>query len=308
MALTHNSTLSDKEPSWGSVDKTKLPRNAHADMGEMNKKSTWRYPHHHVVNGKVGGKNEVYVSGTMYLHKGGLRAALQAAGGARSGKKESDPKVKSHLSRHADAIGMSKKETAAYLGISVDALKELMTVNTNKNENNKGGEARMEPTYDELKATINDLEATNEGLKSEAEKLNETIATLQETHDQMVTERDSALTEIDTLKAEMSNKERYVAIGQAVIADLKADIKKMSAQVDGDDYKEELIDKQIEAFGDDYESLKSFSEVLTNRRKKMFKSGELDPDEANDDIVTKKQKQYELGKKVAQAKIIPMNK
>ena len=102
-ALTHNSTLADSEPDWGDVDKTKLPRNAFADQGEPDKKSTWKYPHHWVKNGKVG-DDGVYASGDMYLHKGGLNAAWAAAQGARTGKKAA-PEVIAHLEKHRKAIG-----------------------------------------------------------------------------------------------------------------------------------------------------------------------------------------------------------
>lgn len=108
-ALTHNSNTADSEPSWGDVDKTKLPRLAFADMGEPDKKSTWGYPHHAVKDG--GGMNEMgcFTTGTMYLHRGGLNAAWAAANGARSGQEASDA-VKSHLQAHRKALGMDKEE------------------------------------------------------------------------------------------------------------------------------------------------------------------------------------------------------
>jgi len=91
-AYSHNSTIKDGEPSWGDVDKTKLPREAFADMGEEDKKSTWKYPHHWISAGK------------MYLHEGGLNAAWAAAQGARSGQ-EASASVKSHLRKHRNALG-----------------------------------------------------------------------------------------------------------------------------------------------------------------------------------------------------------
>lgn len=104
MALSHNSTLTKSEPDWGSVDKTTLPRNAFADQGEPDKKSTWSYPHHFVENGKVGAAG-VYDSGDMYLHRGGLNAAWAAAQGAHTGQKAS-AEVIAHLEAHRKAIGM----------------------------------------------------------------------------------------------------------------------------------------------------------------------------------------------------------
>lgn len=107
MALTHTSNLADNEPAWGDVDKTKLPRNAHADMGKPDEKSTWKYPHHWVKNGGDLDENGVYKSGDMYLHKGGLNAAWSAANGARSGQEASDD-VKAHLNSHRTALGLNE--------------------------------------------------------------------------------------------------------------------------------------------------------------------------------------------------------
>ena len=85
MAFSHNSKTSDSEPNWGSVDKTALPRNAHADQGEAGKKSTWSYPHHWISGGTQKDDDGIWINGTMYLHEGGLNAAWAAAQGARSG-------------------------------------------------------------------------------------------------------------------------------------------------------------------------------------------------------------------------------
>ena len=110
MALTHNNTLADDEPSWGSVDKTKLPRNAFADQGEEGKKSTWGYPHHWVKNGGNPDESGVYTTGDMFLHEGGINAAWGAAQGARSGQKASQSVI-DHLQSHRKALG--KEEASA---------------------------------------------------------------------------------------------------------------------------------------------------------------------------------------------------
>jgi ATP-dependent Clp protease protease subunit len=108
-AFTHNSTVDDGEPAWGSVDKTKLPRGAFADEGEADKKSTWGYPHHWVKGGGGEDENGIYTTGTMYLHRGGLGAAWAAVQGGRSGQ-EANLAVKSHLDAHRKAIGMGEHE------------------------------------------------------------------------------------------------------------------------------------------------------------------------------------------------------
>lgn len=87
---SHNSKLSDREPSWGTVNKTKLPNNAFADPKAR------KYPHHHIQNGE------------MFLHSKGLAAAWSAAMGARSGKK-AEALITKHLRQHRSAIGVDKK-------------------------------------------------------------------------------------------------------------------------------------------------------------------------------------------------------
>lgn len=103
--FSHNNTVADNEPAWGDVDKTSLPRNAFADQGEADKKSTWKYPHHWIKGGGNKDENGIYTTGTMYLHKGGLNAAWSAAQGGRSGQ-EASQAVKSHLNAHRKALGL----------------------------------------------------------------------------------------------------------------------------------------------------------------------------------------------------------
>jgi HK97 family phage prohead protease len=105
--FTHNSKTADKEPSWGSVDKSKLPRLAFADKGEADKKSTWGYPHHWVSGGGEPNDNGVYTAGTLYLHEGGLNAAWAAAQGAHTGKKAGDAVI-AHLRAHRKALGLEE--------------------------------------------------------------------------------------------------------------------------------------------------------------------------------------------------------
>jgi hypothetical protein len=109
--FTHNSKLAKKEPTWGSVDKTKLPRVAFARKG-TEEKSTWGFPHHWVENGSGSDKNGIYTHGTMFLHRGGLNAAWSAANGGRSGKK-AEPAVLAHLRKHFQDLGIKKAELQA---------------------------------------------------------------------------------------------------------------------------------------------------------------------------------------------------
>ena len=106
MAFTHNSKTASSEPGWGTVDKTALPRIAHADMGEEGKKSTWKYPHHWVKGGTKKDEDGIWTDGTLYLHHGGLKAAWAAANGARSGKKASQAVI-NHLQAHRNTVKSS---------------------------------------------------------------------------------------------------------------------------------------------------------------------------------------------------------
>ena len=106
MAFRHNSKTLPDEPRWSEVDKTALPRQAFADMGEEGKKSTWKYPHHWVKGGTKKDEDGVWVDGELYLHTGGLKAAWAAANGARSGKK-APQHVIDHLQAHRATIKTS---------------------------------------------------------------------------------------------------------------------------------------------------------------------------------------------------------
>ena len=105
--FSHNSELAKSVPSWGSIDKTKLPRAAFAEHGEAGKKSSWGYGHHWIQGGGNPDKNGVYTTGRMFLHKQGLGVAFAAANGARS-RQDASPSVTAHLRSHRRAIGVEK--------------------------------------------------------------------------------------------------------------------------------------------------------------------------------------------------------
>jgi len=103
----HNSNTQEDEPDWGDVDKTKLPRIAHAVMGDPNKKTTWKYPHHHIANGGDLNDIGVFTTGTMYLNTGGVNAAWAALHGARSGERGPAEGIE-HVQKHRVALGLEK--------------------------------------------------------------------------------------------------------------------------------------------------------------------------------------------------------
>lgn len=301
MALAHNSKIADKEPSWGSIDKTKLPRNAHADMGNLDEKSSWRYPHHFVKNGKVGGKNGVYISGDMFLHKGGLRAALQAIGGARSGKEESSSSVKAHLARHSKAIGMSDKETASLLSISIIELHSLLEQNI---KTSKGGDSNMD-----LEAKIKELE---EQLKAKTDEItalqsDKAIAEFQDKIENLESEKADLETKVEGLETEIAEMKKakedlkvLADIGKKAMDSLVEDIKKMSIALEGDKLNEDMLDKELNAFANDFEYLSNKKAKLEVQMGETFKTGDFQPDETKTKT-DKAAEERDLGRKIGEA-------
>lgn len=106
MAFNHNSIIEPGEPSWGSVEKGKLPKQSFANH-DASAKSSWTYPHHWIKGGTVTDDNGIWQDGSMYLHKGGLDAAWSAAQGSRSGQKASQAII-DHLCAHRKDTGMDK--------------------------------------------------------------------------------------------------------------------------------------------------------------------------------------------------------
>ncbi len=76
-------------------------------MGQANKKTTWKYPHHWVKSGSGLNDLGVFTKGDMYCHRGGVIAAWSAAMGGRSGQKAPQAVIQ-HVQRHRKALGLEK--------------------------------------------------------------------------------------------------------------------------------------------------------------------------------------------------------
>ena len=107
--LTHNSTVSKNEPAWSTVDKNRIPRNAHADMGQVADASTWFYPHHWTQDPVIGPSGR-YSKGTQFLHSGGLKIALN-----ETRKLDKENHTRAHLLAHAKAINIDEKKAASIM-------------------------------------------------------------------------------------------------------------------------------------------------------------------------------------------------
>lgn len=100
--LQHNSKTLKNEPDWR--DDGKLPREAYSNFGHPDRPEEWRYAHHFIQNGRVGGKHNRYVSGEMYLHVGRLEQLLENTS-------EMSVVERTHLRRHAIASKLIDPDT-----------------------------------------------------------------------------------------------------------------------------------------------------------------------------------------------------
>jgi predicted nucleic acid-binding Zn-ribbon protein len=113
-------------------------------------------------------------------------------------------------------------------------------------------------------------------------------------------------TEIETLKAGVKDNEIFVSAGKAYIDGMKAEIKKISVQVDGENYNEALVDKQLEAFGNDVDTLSQFKVSLEARRAGMVKTGDVIADEVEGDPDGKKKAEADAADYAIGAKLVPV--
>ncbi|OGG44099.1 MAG: hypothetical protein A3F84_27700 [Candidatus Handelsmanbacteria bacterium RIFCSPLOWO2_12_FULL_64_10] len=108
--FTHNSETVEGEPAWADVDKEALPDAAFSDEAARG------YPHHFVQDGGMPDDKGRVTTGTMYLHRAGLDAALAEAADA-----EASEEVLAHMEAHrkdleAKAAAESEKAKAAEEG------------------------------------------------------------------------------------------------------------------------------------------------------------------------------------------------
>jgi len=129
-AFAHNSKVAEREPAWPDVERTSLPRNAFARMGDPALKSTWGFPHHWIQNGSAKNENGIYTKGTMYLHRRGLQVAWNYAMGAGTGER-AEREVVAHLRGHFRELGIRKSdiEQATSVLISMDTLDQDLIEN-----------------------------------------------------------------------------------------------------------------------------------------------------------------------------------
>lgn len=92
--IKHSNKISDEEPLWSGISKSKLPAEAFAGEDQ--------FPHHWVENGQLG-DNDTYVNGEMFLHKSGLIIAW----GMINKSENVDEKVRKHLVDHIKSLGIT---------------------------------------------------------------------------------------------------------------------------------------------------------------------------------------------------------
>lgn len=165
--------------------------------------------------------------------------------------------------------------------MSEETIKQLELKIENLKTDLKNKDADIEKLTTDFQSEINDLKTENAQLAETNENLSQ---------------------EIEGLKVNAKNDKSFVEVGKQAIETCREDIKKISVQVKGDDYNENLLAKQLEAFGDDYEALTMFKVDLEKQRDKSFKQGDINADEQKTEVTEKKEK-YDIGKKIGESKL-----
>ena len=202
---------------------------------------------------------------------------------------------------------LSKDQALAKLGAVISGEN---TFAKTKTSNNRGGEKAMpDEQIKKLEKTVLKLETDLEAKVLENTTLQETVNAQSAEFDQLKTEHsemeasNTALSEqVETMKTEAATNAPFVEVGTKAIEDVRAEIRKVNIQVKGDDANDELLEKQIETFGNDYSALCMLKADLQKTREKLFKSGDLNPDD-QDSEQTKDQKNYDLGRKIGESSL-----
>ena len=119
VTFTHDSRTADNEPDWASVEKNRLPLAAYANRqtAEPHDRSSWKYAHHWVKDAGPADGDGTYRSGTLLLHRAGLKTAWAAAMRARAAG-NADPEAIEHLRTHRRELGLDGRENAVELDAS----------------------------------------------------------------------------------------------------------------------------------------------------------------------------------------------
>lgn len=82
----HNGIVYEGNRSWGDVDKIRIPWVGHANWHDLDtdKKTTWKWPHHVVVDGGELSEQNVYQTGKLRLHSGGITSFMTYAAQSRT--------------------------------------------------------------------------------------------------------------------------------------------------------------------------------------------------------------------------------
>jgi len=197
---SNKSETKKPEPNWATLDKTALPRQAFADQGEADKKSTWKFPHHWISGGTKKDENGIWKDGRMFLHEGGLNAARSAAGGGRTGQPASAA-VRSHLQMHRDALDKQKEGGPDMsLRAEMDKLEKELKI---KIAEHSAFEEKIKALTTEMDKVKADLEAMKvESTEKDARTLEVHEKTLEELT-KAQTDLAVATTQLDEKKAEL---------------------------------------------------------------------------------------------------------
>ena len=272
----HNSIIKDDEPSWGSVDKTRLPWNAFAnwDTIDKDKKSTWKYPHHWISMGK------------MYLHRGGLIYALAAAKGARSGKK-APKEVFTHLNKHVKAIKLSAddmKEGLTSLGLEDSAIEDIIAELYQETR----GIDMSDEEKDKDNSTEEEVEDTEVEEKNQQQEEDQTAEeqTEEETDQDSQQEEDAEEVEVEDEEVEETESDETEQLDEDSSAVEK--IAQMSVQLNEKDKEIANLKDMVSKYEEE-----KLEQEIEKRVAELLKDGKITPAKKDETIALYKSMQEE---------------
>ena len=270
----------------------------------------------------LSGSDKKYIQESFdYLHTQFINLVSRNTGIPIDNLDSDLKEAKIFMGSQAIAVGlanavMNRDQAMALLR---DVAEGKTTFEKHKTEMNQinltGGEYKME---NELKTKIDELERKLQTAQDLIKEMNTNgqKVTFESKIAELTAEKDTLLakitaletaeatlqTTISTMKTEAAGNEVFVTAGKAHIEAMKAGILKLSAQVDGAEYNKDLVDKQLNAFGNDIDLLKNFSANLQSRLDKMVKQGHIAPDVPQGTEGKKTDAQlYDIGKNIVPA-------
>lgn len=154
-------------------------------------------------------------------------------------------------------------------------------------------ELKIEGLEADLVAKVGEIKTLNSQNEAQASNITETATTMTD-----LQATNTELTEkVTGLETKLKDAKPFVEIGEKAIKEIRLEITKLSVQARGKDHNKDLVDKQLAAFGNDYEALLMFKAGEEATIAKLFKKGEINP-EGHETDADKDAADYKLGKAI----------